>query len=380
MPKNTASEQVVRTIHGLPSIWPIGETESSLIPVIWIVGLPQTGKSTFVDMLDPVRPGEKTRTLITDMEGSHVANQQQIPIEVADIRQMTVAKYGPGYSFKDLFTTWRDYVTSIQPGQYTILGVDPASDLYTGCFQWVKDNPKYFSKYEGSYNGKDGTKFAWGDAKLLWKQIITQLTGIFQTVVLVSHTKDVYSGETKTGDLAARGQDFTEVATLVLWLAREIKDGQAKFWAKVEKSRLTHFVWGTSAEPLLAQMLPIRLEPKPNQSYKSLIMEYLNAPQPDYGELNTITGYDPSVILMSEEEKAAREIELINARREVLIVERKAEIVANLVKNHGFADRNEVARTIHQLNLGEAAQDLIKLDEVEQRLIDYKNEQVVQEA
>lgn len=376
MPKNTQSEQFVRTIHGQPSIW---GSEQSLIPVIWTIGQFQTGKSTFVDMLDPVRPGEKTRTLITDMEGSHAFNQQQIPIEVADIRQMTIAKYGFGYSFKNLFEVWRDYVTSIQPGQYTVLGVDPASDLYTGCFQWVKDNAKYFSKYEGSYNGKDGTKFAWGDAKLLWKQIITQLTGIFQTVVLVSHTKDVYSGETKTGDLAARGQDFTEVATLVLWLAREVKDGQARFWAKVEKSRLTHFVWSEEdTEPRLAQMLPIRLEPKPNQSYKSLIMEYIHAPKPDYGELNTISGYDPSVILMSEEEKAARELELMNARREVLIVERKNEIVNNLVKNHGYADRSEVGRTIHQLGLGDDAQDLIKLDEVEQRLIDHKSE--LQEA
>lgn len=381
MPKNTQSEQIVRTINGLPSIWP-GDNESSPLPIIWLIGDSYTGKSSTIASIDPVRPGEKTRTLVTDLEGSHAALSKTYPMDVVDIRALTEAKHGPKYSHKHLFAVWWEYMQTVQPGQYTVLGVDPSSDLYMGSHQWVKENEAYFDKPSGAYRGKEGTMYAWGDVKLLWKQIGIELSHRFQTVVFTSHITDVYSDDGKrTGDKRARGVDFREMATLVLWLARESQKGKEdKLWAKVEKSRLTHAVWPEEGnEPYMAPMLPVRLEPKPHQSYPSLIRQYMLAPKPDYGELNVIDGYDPSVQLLTDEERELRKLELLEKQLQMEIVVRKNQIVENLVANYGYKDRTEVARVIHVLELTDDAQDLIKLDAVEQRLIDYKSEQIVQE-
>ena len=38
--------------------------------MIWVIGGPETGKTTFVATVDPVRPGQETHTLILDFEQS----------------------------------------------------------------------------------------------------------------------------------------------------------------------------------------------------------------------------------------------------------------------------------------------------------------------
>lgn len=357
------------------AIWP------KPMPIVWVIGDAETGKSTFIASIDPVRPGQETRTLITDLEGSTVAMAADIPMERIDIRALTEEKCGPDYKLKDLFRIWWDYIKTIEPGKYTVLGVDPSSDLYLGAHAWVKDNPGYFGKPEGAFRGKEGTMYAWGDAKVLWKQIGTMLSAKVQTVVLTSHIKDVYADGERTGKYEARGTDFRELATLSLWLAREKVEGKPdKLWAKVEKSRLTFPIWPEDAteddEPLWVDMLPTRLEPKRGQSYPSLIRQYMQAPQPDYGDLD-ILDYDPATQLLSEEEKAAQELELLRQRNQILLAEEKRRIVSNLTENYDYADANEVRRTIHELDLDDRASQLDMLDELEQRLIDHKAKEPV---
>ena len=64
----------------LPNIWPVSPVQLNLegqgidgispIPIIWVIGGPATGKTTFVTTVDPVRTGQATRTLILDFEQS----------------------------------------------------------------------------------------------------------------------------------------------------------------------------------------------------------------------------------------------------------------------------------------------------------------------
>ena len=353
------------------TVWPIP------LPIIWLIGESQTGKTSFITHVDPVRPGEETRTLITDIEGSSVSMEAAYPIERIDIRSKVDIPQGPGYAAA-LFKTWWDTVMAVPDGKYTVLGVDPTSDLYIGAHQWVKVNPGYFDKPDGAFRGKEGTMYAWGDAKVLWKQIGLKLAEKFQTVVLTSHTQDIYGDDgVRTGEFKARGTDFNELATLCLWLAREPRKDQVdKLWAKVHKSRLTHAVWPEDGEPMTAPVLPIRLEPKPGQTYPSLIREYMRAPQPDYGELNVIEGYDPSIQLLSEEEKEARRIAAQEQKLKLDLIERKREVVTNLVDHYEYASADEVRRTIHELGLDDLADDITTVDRLEQALIDHRQKEV----
>ena len=53
----------------IPNIWPVSPVQLNLegegvdgispIPIIWVIGGPETGKTTFVATVDPVRPGRR---------------------------------------------------------------------------------------------------------------------------------------------------------------------------------------------------------------------------------------------------------------------------------------------------------------------------------
>lgn len=370
-------------------IWPIsgavneGEIQgTSPLPIIWLIGEKATGKSRFIATLDPQKPGEKSRTLVTDQEGSFAALRHQFALEVVDTRALTIEKYGEKYSFKQMFEVWRDFVTAIEPGRYTVLGVDPASDLYIGAFQWVKDNAAYFQKVPGAYNGEKGTKFAWGDAAVLWKQILTGLASKVQTIVLTSHTKTRYENDVKTKDREARGADFMEVATLALWMAKEDDPQKGKsFWAKVVKSRLSHNIWENDKgemleDPITVDMLPTRLVPERyGQTYKALIKKYMLAPQPSYGDLDSVSGYDPEKGVMSAEERELLDLEKLKERNRTLELEMEMERVrrrdamcGGLINSGLYKNMGEIVAKVRELGLSEKAKQISEMDEVEAAL------------
>lgn len=320
----------------------------SPIPILWAVGPSWSGKSTTIAMVDPQPYGETPRTLVTDMEGSMATLRTTFAIDVIDVRAIAIEKFGQTYSGGQLFEIWWDQIRQIPDGKYTVLGIDPISDLYMGSHEWVRNHPEYFSKPDGAYRGKEGTVFAWGDVKILWKQILTGLASKFQTVVITSHVKDLYQDGIRTGKQDARGIDFTEVATVSLWL--EKPDEKGNRWALVKKSRLQHAVWHDAEgnrlrRPVTADVLPKRLVPKFNgQSYPELIDLYIQAPQPSYGDLDVVE-YDPSVQLMTPEEKEALRIEEERRKYDELIARRKQEIVTNAMEMLSIT-RAEVLRLI----------------------------------
>lgn len=343
----------------------------SPIPIIWVIGDKETGKSTFIATVDPVRPGAPSRTLVTDLEMSQETLKTQAPIDTVDIRAMTRERVGKDYTHKDLFVTWRDFVLNIEPGKYTVLGVDPVSDLHTGCFAWVADNASVFGKTPQRYAGEMGTKAQWGDAALYWKQLCLELAQRVETIVFVSHIKDQYNNNVKTGKKEARGGDFKEIATLVLWLD---KTADGKRWAMVEKTRLSWWDWGKPEEgrkrPILRDLLPKRLEPQyPGQSYPELIDSYMAAPSADYGDLNVVT-HDPTKTEMSDEEKLRIEVEKRQAEMTKLKDQRRQELVNDLIANGVYKTGSEVIKAVQALGV---TYTIDTHDEIYKKLVEHAN-------
>lgn len=313
-----------------------------VLPIIWLMGEKEVGKSTFVATVDPVRPGQKTRTRITDLEMSYNTLHTQAPMQIDDIRQMTFDRVGKEYTFKDLFETWRECVLSVKAGEYTVLGVDPVSDIFQGAYAYVGANPQLFGKNANSYTGKIGTMAQWGDAALYWKQLCLELAQRYETIVLVSHLKDIYKDNVRTGKRGARGNDFSEVASLVLWLGR--KDN--KFEATVLKSRLSWWDWGTDekrSRPVLRDLLPRRLVPEySGQSYPELIASYMANPQADYGELNVVEE-DPTVEKMTEQERLETELQLAESKKTITVAEGRKAMIQRLIDNGYYTSSKDVS-------------------------------------
>lgn len=328
----------------------------SPIPGIWVVGAPETGKSSLIATVDPVRPGQATRTLITDLEMSSTTLQTQLPVEVINIRKMAEARQVVGTKIPfllTLFETWHDYVISA-PDNYTVLGVDPVSDLKLGANLWVKEHASLFGKVPAAYGGKDGTIFSWGDTNLYWKQLIMRLASRYQTIVLTSHESDTYEGGRRTGKKVARSTDFKEIATLTLWLAYNREKNER--WAKVEKSRLSWYDWNDEdgkvrRRPVMRELLPKKLIPLyPGQSYPELIAHYMEAPQRDYGALNEV-GEDPSLDKMTEEERIRIEADNKQVELDLKTVEERKRLIADLLASGLYKSAPDIGTAVAALNI-----------------------------
>lgn len=316
-------------------IWPVnpdlqlqeGISSVSPIPFMWIIGEHGVGKSTLIATVDPVRPGEETRTLIHDLELSNTTLSSYLPVKIRDIRGLAKDKKpGKLYTAGDVFEAWLEEIEATPAGKYSVLGVDPVSDLHQGSFEYVGKHPELFGKTPQRYSGEIGIKSQWGDANLLWKQIAVDLAKRFQTVVFVSHTKDTYAQNVRTGKRSARGVNLNEIATLVLWLAKEPskdpkRQGQDDFFASVMKSRLSFVSFPAGVtRPTIHNLLPAQLRLAPGQSYPDLIAGYMAQPLTDYGALNIIV--TPEMEKYSAEEQAVMDTEKMTVRAELL----KAEV------------------------------------------------------
>lgn len=381
------AESKTELIHGLPPIWNMktvhvsgddtdGITGISPIPVLLVIGDTYTGKSTTAANVDPAMPGEKTRTLVLDTEDSWATLKQQFSVDWIDLRKMASDEYGKDYKQIHLFLSMQKALADVKPGQYTNLVLDKFSDLATGAHQWVVKNPGYFEKADGAFRGKDGTIFAWGDVDVWFKQYLMNLAQIFQTITLCSEEKDVYSENKVTGNKAIRGRDMTPLATVSLWLAKDPANN--KRWAIVKKSRLSSPIWFDAEgnrlrRPIMADTLPALLRPKfQGQTYPELILDYMDAPLPSYGDLDSVEGFDPSKHVMTDDERRAQQIEADEKKLQMMIHERKLQIINNLKGLGLYASPAEIAQTIIELELSEDAQVLTKLDEVEAKLIAHR--------
>lgn len=381
--ETTVSATSETLIHNLPSVWPVSTIQNtgeivgiSPIPILLLIGGHWTGKSTTAANIDPQPFGEKPRVKVLDTEGSWSQLRQSFAVDWVDLREKARELAGADiYQPIHLFRAAIAEMDEIQPGQYTTLVIDTFSDLAAGAHQWVTQNPETFGKAKGQFSGTQGSIFAWGDVDGLFKNRFMKLSQVFQTIVLISHEKDEYEDNRRTGNKEIRGRNMEALATVTLWLGK--KNGS--HYAKVIKSRLSKPVWkdanGTALKrPIMADLLPdVLTPPMRGVTYPAMLADFMER-QPDHTQI-TAEGYDPSKRVLTDDEREEMKLKAIEAQLELekmklqtALVARKTEMVKSLVEAKLYADSNEIRDTLTELGLLEAAQDITQLDAVEQAL------------
>lgn len=286
-----------------PTLWPNGRK----IEVIGLTGDFGSGKTVFGIS---ICPGEET--LVYDFEKSSSA-YQSLGFHRVDMSDEMLRISPKGYKPVDLFRWWYDHIRAIKPGQYSVIMVDPISEIEAGIVEYISERPQEFGLTPNQIRNSAG--LMWGKMKDFWKSILQDIASRCETFVFTSHLRSVWRGNAPTGKKSAKGKEtLMELASLYLWMNRKadekgnVHDVPA---ANVLKSRIAdhRFVDG---ELKWIDLLPPRL---PKATPKA-IRDYILSP-PDYSKLK------PSERFV--EEKATEE-ELAAMRLATAEAERDAEL------------------------------------------------------
>ena len=274
------------------------------IEVIGVCGEYQSGKTLFALCADPAG------TIYYDFEksggtyaGLNVASRIDVPAELQRL-------HPKGYKPIDAFVWWRDQIRSLKAGQYTVVAVDPISDIEQGLVEWVRANPEHFGHTANQYANASG--LMWSDVKSYWKMLLVDLTSRCKTFIFTSHMRYAWKGSSPTSRREPKGKEtLMELASLYLLLERKPdKNGKvaAKPSAVVLKSRLASVKTSAAGEVEIVPTLPPRLP----IATSAEIRKYISAP-PDYKKLKRAELYvEPE---MSEDEKLLLRHETAEAER-----------------------------------------------------------------
>lgn len=252
-----------------PALWP------QAIPLIGLSGEYQSGKTLFgLTITDPAQ------MLVYDFEKSS-ESYHSLGFTRIDVPAQMLKVHPKGYKPTDTYQWWRQHVTTIEPGKYRVIMVDPASDIESGVTEWVRANPSYFGHTPAQYIKMSG--LLWGDMKELWKVILADLASRCETFVFTVHMGDAWSGDKPTGRRKPKGKStLMELASLFLQLERRA-DAKGNVpvlpSAVVLKSRLVHM----KIDKGQVRMVP-SLPPRLPVATPEAIRAYMLSP-PDYSKL-----------------------------------------------------------------------------------------------
>lgn len=271
------------------------------VSVFGVTGEFESGKTLAVLTIDPEntlyydyeKSGGTYRNLVYEGRVVQVKKRIDVPSEM-------LKKFPNGYKPIDVFLWWRDHARSIKPGEFSVIAVDPISDVEKGLVDWIKANPKEFGKTETQY--EKASALLWEDVKAHWKMLLADLSSRCDTFSFTTHMRDVWKGTTNTGKREAKGKEtLAELASLYILLERNFNqkgEKPDKPTGIVKKSRLISIVTKNGVTDQVPS-LPPRLE----QATYPAICRYIQDP-PDYGKLKKGEKVEPHV--PTEEEIAAR--------------------------------------------------------------------------
>jgi hypothetical protein len=247
------------------------------VPVIGLTGDYASGKTLFGLTIDP-----GPRTLVYDNEKSS-ASYSDLGHERIDVPQSMMEAYdGNPYTPLDTFVWWRNHVRTLTPGLYSVIVLDPATEIEDGLADFVQANPEAFGKTRQQY--LKSSALMWGDVKSYWKRILTDLASRCETFVFTVHLKAVWADNKPTAKKTPKGKStLEELASLFLWMDRKAdREGNrpAKPSAVVRKDRLVH-TRVVNGEVVITPAMPPRLP----EATPAAIRRYMLNP-PDYNKLN----------------------------------------------------------------------------------------------
>ena len=274
------------------------------IPIIGVCGEKGEGKTLFAGSIDP------EHTLMCDLEGS--SDSYNLPFARRwNLYDEMLQKHGRVPTPLECFEDFRTLVTNdIKRGQFTVLAVDPITDIEQGMVDWVYANPDHFGHSKAQYDKAAG--IMWGDVKSYWKMLLGIVATKVETLVFTAHMGAVWKGNSPVeGRRKAKGKEtLFELASLYLQVERPLdKDGKRpdKPSARVLKSRLavSSVVDGDVVhQPILPPYLKVAT-PK-------AIREYIKNP-PNYAKLKKTEIAPPEE--MSDDDRLRLQAEIAENQR-----------------------------------------------------------------
>lgn len=278
------------------------------VPIIGVTGEKFSGKSLFLSSIDP------THTCMIDLEDSTESYNIEYAERVSLYDEM-LKKHNRTATSMECFEWFSSFIDNIKPGQFTVLAVDPISDIEAGLVDWVKANPTKFGHTAAQYEKASG--LLWMDVKQHWKMTLGVLSRKVETFAFSTHMGNVFKGGAPTGKRAPKGKEtLFELASLYLELERKPDDKgkvNKKPAGKVLKSRLALSKM-VDGELEHFPILPPRLE----TATPAAIREYIKTP-PDYSKLKKGELVEKEVLseddkLEIQREIAATQLEIENSR------------------------------------------------------------------
>lgn len=248
-------------------IWP-----GVQIPVLGVTGKYSSGKSLFIASIDP------KRSILFDFEKS-LNSYTGFGFKHVDFSSDCLATFGSGYTPLQAFKLFVDHIRGIDPGKYTVIGVDPISDIESGMVTWVKSRYNEFGFNSMEKFASTGGIF-WETVKSEWKRLLAELTSKCQTFAFTTHLRNKWVNGRPTNIEEPKGKStLMELASLSLFLERDANQQVPS--ARVLKTRVavTRFNEETQ-EPQLIGVLPPHLD----KATPKRIREYILNP-PDWDNL-----------------------------------------------------------------------------------------------
>lgn len=296
----------------LENIWP----RNFKIEVLGVTGDYGSGKTLFVCTIDP------GHTLYFDHEKSGGC-YEQLGIKRVDVPNVLYEKFkGKEYSPRQAFEWWLGEIRKIKPGEYSVIAVDPISDIEDGLVDWVASRFKtYGFSSEKDFRSMGGV--FWGKVKSEWKRILLgDIATKCQTFAFTTHLRQVFrNGKAVYGEYEAKGKNtLRETASLFLTLDRKpVKKGEdppVVPSAEVDKNRLSVIVTKDGVTTV-TPALPPRLA----QATPQVIRDYIVNP-PDAEHLK-----DEEKLVekeLSEAERLRLQQEIAESNREAAEAQERA--------------------------------------------------------
>lgn len=310
------------------------------VPVLGVAGEKGGGKTLFISSIDP------ERTAMIDLEDSSAS--YNIPFAHRwSLYDEMLKELGRVPKPLECFLWFRNLIENgIKPDQYTVLAVDPITDIEQGMVDWVRENPEHFGHTKNQYDKAAG--IMWGDVKAYWKLLLGIVSTKVETFAFTAHMGAVWKGERPVeGKRKPKGKEtLFELASLYLQVERlpdekgKVSDKPA---ARVLKSRLalTTIQGGEIAHtPILPPYLKI--------ATPASIRQYIQKP-PDYAKLKSSELAPPEKL--SDDDKLLIEAEIADNKRaseeaqlsRMEMMKRAAEQQAEQQRvKHGLSDAKEL--------------------------------------
>lgn len=274
------------------------------IPIMGVCGEKGEGKTLMVSSIDPEGTG------MIDLEDSSAS--YNIPFKKRwNLYEEMIQRHNRVPTPLECFEWFRDLITNhIKPGEFSVLAVDPISDIEQGMVDWVQANPQHFGHTKAQYDKAAG--LMWGDVKSYWKILLGTASKKVETFAFTVHMGAVWKGSQPVeGKRKPKGKEtLFELASLYLQMERPLSDEGKKTdkpSARVLKSRLAHSRI-VDGEVIHTPILPPYLKVATPKS----IRDYIKSP-PDYAKLKKSEYAPPEK--MSEEDKLLIEAEIAENNR-----------------------------------------------------------------